>query len=337
MKIAWAVNREVLRDSSAYGYTSASVHLAAALGARSDVELDDDADTVVWFCHARNFHPERLPGRHHVWFTMYELDPPPPEFGVASRRADAIVVPSAYCAKLFRPFFDPSKPIVVSPLGFDPGVWREPARPRFPLRGEPFTFLYVGDRNDRKGWHILMEAWAEAFDNVGHARLVMKLSTTGTDRVRIARHNTVVDGRDLPIADLRSLYDKAHAFVFPSLGEGWGLTALEAAACGLPIVATDSGGVMEFLDPRQTWMVPARRHPLRTDVTWGVSYGKRCSATDLALRMRDVVQNYGCALKMARRQAAAVRGRFTWAHAADALVGHLGALGFGRDRTQRAA
>lgn len=337
MKIAWAANREVLRDSSAYGYTSASVNLAAAIAARDDVELDDDADTVVWFCHARNFHPEKLPGRRHIWFTMYELDPPPPEFGVASRHADAIVVPSAHCAKLFRPFFEGSKPLVVSPLGFDPEIWREPDAPRFPLNGAPFTFLYVGDRNHRKGWHILMEAWAEAFDSVGHVQLVMKLTTAGDDRVRIARHNTVVDGRDLAIEDLHALYDQAHAFVFPSLGEGWGLTALEAAACGLPIVATDSGGVMEFLDPRCTWMVPTRRHPMRTDLTGSVVYGKRCTSTDLALRMRDVVQNYPQALKMARRQAVAVRERFTWARAADAFVRHLRALGFDRERTQRAA
>ena len=48
--------------------------------------------------------------------------------------------------------------------------------------------------------------------------------------------------------ELSSLYNRASVFVLPSLVEGFGLTALEAMACGAAVVSTDNGGVKEFLN-----------------------------------------------------------------------------------------
>lgn len=47
-------------------------------------------------------------------------------------------------------------------------------------------------------------------------------------------------------SELRMLYNRAALFLAPSFSEGWGLTALEAMACGAAIVATDNSGHREF-------------------------------------------------------------------------------------------
>ena len=49
--------------------------------------------------------------------------------------------------------------------------------------------------------------------------------------------------------ELKSLYssEKVSALVSLSKGEGFGLTLLEAAACGLPMVATNDGGPCEII------------------------------------------------------------------------------------------
>jgi glycosyltransferase involved in cell wall biosynthesis len=57
--------------------------------------------------------------------------------------------------------------------------------------------------------------------------------------------------------DLPSYYNAADLFVLPSKsGEGLPLVALEAMACGVPVVATDVGGIKEILLQEYGKLVP---------------------------------------------------------------------------------
>lgn len=60
-------------------------------------------------------------------------------------------------------------------------------------------------------------------------------------RERVVRLDFVAD------ADLRGLYAGASAFLFASLDEGFGLPPLEAAALGVPVVASNAGSLPEVL------------------------------------------------------------------------------------------
>lgn len=52
--------------------------------------------------------------------------------------------------------------------------------------------------------------------------------------------------RDPKREELRNLYQQADMFIFPAREEGWGLTPLEAMACGCPVVGTDVGCMTEL-------------------------------------------------------------------------------------------
>jgi glycosyltransferase involved in cell wall biosynthesis len=56
---------------------------------------------------------------------------------------------------------------------------------------------------------------------------------------------------------LASIYSMASLFVFPSLAEGFGMPALEAMACGAPVIANDHAAIVETTSDA-AWIVDAR-------------------------------------------------------------------------------
>lgn len=60
---------------------------------------------------------------------------------------------------------------------------------------------------------------------------------------------------------LRYIYSSADVFVSPSWYEGFGLPGLEAMACGVTVVTTDSGGVREYAIPEETAIVVPPKNP----------------------------------------------------------------------------
>ena len=59
---------------------------------------------------------------------------------------------------------------------------------------------------------------------------------------------------DVDDDELAALYTGAHALVLPSEDEGFGLPAVEALACGTPVVASDGPSLREVLDGRATFV-----------------------------------------------------------------------------------
>jgi hypothetical protein len=56
--------------------------------------------------------------------------------------------------------------------------------------------------------------------------------------------------------ELAALYSGAHALVLPSDHEGFGLPAVEALACGTPVVACEVPALREVLGERATFVAP---------------------------------------------------------------------------------
>jgi alpha-1,3-rhamnosyl/mannosyltransferase len=76
------------------------------------------------------------------------------------------------------------------------------------------------------------------------------------------------------LADLPSIYQSAHAAVFPSLDEGFGLPVLEAFAAGVPLAASNAGAIPEvagdaalLADPEDDQALTSNLHRLIADQT----------------------------------------------------------------------
>lgn len=127
--------------------------------------------------------------------------------------------------------------------------------------GDP-TFVYVGRLKRYKGLDVVLRALARASGPAAGARLVVAGSGDDRDRLRgVAEDVGVADRVAFPgfVSEERKveLLRRAWANLYPSPKEGWGLTNLEAAACGTLTVASDAPGLRESVRHGETgFLVP---------------------------------------------------------------------------------
>jgi glycosyltransferase involved in cell wall biosynthesis len=133
---------------------------------------------------------------------------------------------------------------------------------------EPYL-LYAGGISPHKNVETLIDAFAR----VPRGRLVLVgdleretyVSAAASVRERIARHelerHVLLPGF---VSDdvLAALYTGAVAVVIPSLGEGFGLPAVEAASCGAPLILSDLPAHRETLDGAALYFPPLDRDAL---------------------------------------------------------------------------
>jgi glycosyltransferase involved in cell wall biosynthesis len=154
----------------------------------------------------------------------------------------------------------PSRRLVVIPLGFHPRLLR-------PLGLERQPFLLVLGRHDpHKNLHRLLQAFAMLPDRDLGLTFVGPHDRRYTPALQRHAAELGLAGRCRWIAwvsdeERLELLNRCTALVMPSLWEGFGLPALEAMACGTPVVAARAGALPEvvgeaglLVDPRS---VPA--------------------------------------------------------------------------------
>lgn len=122
---------------------------------------------------------------------------------------------------------------------------------QFPLlprcHSEIFTFGTFGDFSPRKGIDVLLRAFQDEFSSKESVRLLMKSSSSSAAYEVHDPRIKFISGFMNQQALLKFLQE-INVFVLPSRGEGFGLCGLEAMSTGLPLIATNWSGPVEYLD-----------------------------------------------------------------------------------------
>lgn len=142
---------------------------------------------------------------------------------------------------------------VVWGRGVDAGLFtparRSDARRREAGAGDRLLLLHVGRLAVEKDIGTLVAAFRQVHERLGD-RVAFAVAGDGPKRAAVheglpfARHYGFLERNTLA-----NLYADADLFVFPSPTETCGLVALEAMAAGLPVIASDQGGVQENVRP----------------------------------------------------------------------------------------
>ena len=118
------------------------------------------------------------------------------------------------------------------------------------------SFLFVGRLEKNKGIDYLLKAFNAISDDFDVELLIVG---DGTQRKRLESSNKDRRVRFLGIVSdevLFQLYDRVDIFVFPTLYEGLPSVILEAMACNLPVISTDTGGVPAAVDEKNGFLIP---------------------------------------------------------------------------------
>lgn len=122
------------------------------------------------------------------------------------------------------------------------------------------VFAYLGRLKRYKGVHFCIEAFAQ----LDHPEATLEIAGAGDYRPALERLVQSLDLGDrvrflgrIPEAEKLALLRRCWGLVFASPKEGWGITNLEAAACGTPVVASNSPGIRESVRHGETgYLVP---------------------------------------------------------------------------------
>jgi glycosyltransferase involved in cell wall biosynthesis len=172
------------------------------------------------------------------------------------RRADAVVVPSDP-ARTHLQEMGVDAAIEVVPNGIDTDTF-EPVsgaeatdfRERYDLPTENPLVGYTGRHGFEKNLTAIPPALARA-DLDPEPTLVVGGDGPARDAFERSADEHGIDARFLgflPREDLPAFYTALDAFLFPSPVETQGLVALEAKACGTPVVGVDAGALAETVD-----------------------------------------------------------------------------------------
>ncbi|WP_268225582.1 glycosyltransferase [Sinomicrobium oceani] len=172
------------------------------------------------------------------------------------RKTNLLVVPSLYFKEVVEdkfPFLDQNKIYVYPSGGVDLSVFSSSGE-SYKYRKNHLTLGFVSRIEENKGWKTFIEGLSLLKKEGIEFTAIIAGKGLQSDELReiiglksYGNHVEYIGA--VPQSELAALYNKLDLFVFPTyFEESLGLVAIEAMACGVPVIASDLGGPKRYVN-----------------------------------------------------------------------------------------
>ena len=273
--------------------------------------------------------------------------------GIINKHADMVLPASKYSASVMAKCGVVPDKIKIYPYGIDTNIFKKDQSKLY-VPKDKFNFLYCAIPHARKGIDILFETFLRTFRGRDDVRLIFKTGQKNDSKrapafminvqetLSVAR--AMVGGDNLPeimiiagdfdSATVTSIYNSAHAYVAPSRSEGFGMTVLEAMACGIPVIATAYSAHLDFLTDENSYMIETKDRPAPASMQyWQFQKGAVVgdpNVEQLSAHMKTLYDKDGSD-PVRVKNGLKTANEYTWAKSVKKLenhmLGYLGAVG----------
>ena len=258
--------------------------------------------------------------------------------GKMNASVEKMFVPSNAVKNLFK-WNGVIVPMKVIPYGVNPEIYK----PLPTTKDKEFIFLSINSwtlkEKDRKGIDVLIKAFDEEFKEEENVKLLLKVSTfwRKTDlptTIAIIRKmlghdnkNILVNTDYVPEKKLVEFYQKSDCFVMPTRGEGFGLTALNSLATGLPLIITKdkNSGHMDFCKDLDSvlWIDIEGMEQADPEFYTEGNMQPLIDKESLKKQMRYAYENRDKLREKAIKNSETIRKKYTWEETAKKIIEFL--------------
>lgn len=244
-----------------------------------------------------------------IIYTMFESTKIPDDWIEYLRVADKVIVPSRWCRDVFKKSGIDAE---VVELGYDDDIFRYKERYNKRKKKEVFNFVHYNAFNIRKGFCEVFKAFVEEFEKDEPVKLILKTTLACPPiPIREDRYpNIEIIADKYSEKELVDLLHRSDCMVYPSRGEGFGMTPIEAMATGIPAIVPNAHGITEYFDKNYMYEVKVKEEcPALYQRYKGEDVGKMviCDVKDLRKKMRWVYEHQDEAIEKGKQASDYVR------------------------------
>lgn len=277
------------------------------------INKQDPLDSINLIIDLPHNWSQFLNKKKNIGFLVYEGDRIPKSWikNIIDERVSQVWVPSTHVYNAIKQTFEDGwdfykNKIKIVPHGYDPELFYP--KPKTNKINQIIFFCNKGFRHerDRGGVQYAIKAFLKEF-NKDEAKLLVKINPAyglSLEYLQLIINKYILESgkniSDLPeimfnsdnllYSELINLYNETDIFLNPTEGEAFSLPCLEAMACGKPVITTNFGGQIDYVNSNNGWLVDYELHEIHHEIIYeGINWGRPIES-DLRKKMREAYE-----------------------------------------------